>query len=449
MFKSSRLVLLAFAALMVFGLSFAACGGNDNGGGGGGTPSTSAWPTPMPGPGVGETIGVTDTSVKIGTLLPISNTTAALWGVPISKAMGAYFDYINDNGGIYGRKIEFDIGDNQYTGPVASEVVRKLVEQDGVFGIAGGLGTEPTLAVYKYLEEKGIPDMFLNASEKAFINPISYQRYIWLVPYETEGRILGKYIADTYPGKKVGIIAQNDGFGKEGEAGLKLGLQDGNDTAATITQYYDATVTDVTAQVQRLKADGAEVIGAYTQPAQAASAISAARTTLSWDVPFVITGVNAAEIMGALTGFDSIKDTVTVSFGPQSWMTDTYPGVQKFQDIMKKYAPDAQINSIALSGMGVAQAMVAVLIATGPDLTRTNFLKAAETICKWDNGAVISPKALSPTDHAWNESELFVKATGTGADFKWVPFGDPITKYESTPSCTPPTPPTDATKQPQ
>ncbi len=446
MFKPSRVVLLAIAAFMVFGLSFVACGGNEDEGGGGGG-GAGAWPTPVPGAGVGETIGVTDTSVKIGTLLPMSNTTATAWGVPLAAGMKAEFDYINDNGGIYGRKIDFVVGDSQYAGPAASEAGRKLVEQDGVFAIQGTVGIEAEMAVMTYLQEKGIPDMFLQAAESTVVNPISYQRYRWLVDYTTEGRILGKYIGENYNGKKLGILAQNDLFGKAGEEGLKLGLEDAGATMETTTQYYDATVTDVTAQVQRLKADGAEVIGAYTQPAQAASAITAARTTLSWDVPFFLTGVNAAEIMGALAGYDNIKDAITVSFGPQSWQTE-YPGVVQFQDRMKKYQPDAQINSVALSGYGVAEAMAEVLILTGPDLTRTNFLKAAETICKLDNGAVISPKSLSPTDHDWNESEVFVKATGTGADFKWVPFGDVIS-YESTKDCTPPTYPADADKQPR
>jgi len=448
MFKPSRLVLLAVAALMVFGLSFVACGGGEEETGGGGGGGAAAWPTPAPGAGVGETIGVTDTSVKIGTLLPMSNTPATAWGVPLSAGMRAEFDYVNDNGGIYGRKIDFIVGDSQYAGPAASESVRKLVEQDGVFAIQGTVGIEAELAVMTYLQEKGIPDMFLQAAESEVVNPISYQRYRWLVDYTKEGQILGKYIGETYPGKKVGIIAQNDNFGKAGEAGVKQGLQDAGSNAETTTQYYDATITDVTAQVQRLKADGAEVIAAYTQPSQAASAIRAARETLSWDAPFFMTGVNAAEIMGALSGYDNIKDSVTVSFGPQSWQTADYAGVQQFQDRMKKYQPDAQINSVAFSGYGVAEAMVEVLILTGPDLTRTNFLKAAETICKLDTGAVLTPKSLSPTDHDFNEAEVFVKATGTGADFKWVPFGDVI-DFESTKDCTPPTYPADADKQPR
>ncbi len=91
--------------------------------------------------------------------------------------------------------------------------------------------------------------------------------------------------------------------------------------------------------------------------------------------------------------------------------------------------------------------MTAILIQAGPDLTRTSFLKAAESICKWDNGSVWTSKSLSPTDHDWNEAEVFVKATGTGADFKWVPFGD-IIDLETTTSCTAPTQPADATAQP-
>jgi branched-chain amino acid transport system substrate-binding protein len=374
----------------------------------------------------------------------MSNTPATAWGVPLQAGMKAYFDYINDNGGIYGRKIDFVVGDSQYAGPSASESARRLVEQDGVFAIQGTVGIEAELAVMTYLQEKGIPDMFLQAAESDVVNPISYQRYRWLVDYTKEGQIIGKYIGENYSGKKVGIIAQNDNFGKAGEAGVKQGLQDAGSDSETTTQYYDATVTDVTSQVQRLKADGAEVIAAYTQPSQAASAIKAARTTLSWDVPFALTGVNAAEIMGALAGYDNIKDTVTVSFGPQSWQTEQYVGVQQFQDRMKKYQPDAQITALLFPATA-AEAMVG---GPNPDgtLTRTNFPKAAETTRELDT--VRHPRLISvSTDHDFNESEVFVKATGKDADFKWVLFGDVI-DFESTKECTPPTYPADD-KQPK
>ena len=446
MFKPSRLVLLVFAAFMVFGLSFVACGGNDDEGGGGGG---GGGKLPVcEGPGCGETVGVTDTSVKIGTLLPMSNTTATAWGVPLSQGMKAYFEYINDNGGIYGRKLELVVGDSQYTGPVASETAKKLTEQDKVFAFMGNLGTEAELAVYTYLEEHGVPDMFILTGDKTWVDPVVFSRSRFLVDYEVEGRILGKAIGEKYDGKKLGILAQNDTFGKDGEAGLKLGIEDAGATMETTTQYYDATQTDVTAQMQRLKADGAEVIGFYGMPAQASGGIAAARTTLSWDVPFYITGVNAAQIVGALAGWENIQGTISVSFGHQSNETEV-PGVQAYQDISAKYSPGTQTNSINLTGYSVAAAMVAVLIQTGPDLTRTNFLNAAESICKYEGQGTIAPISMSPTDHAWNEAEVFVEATGTTADtFSWKPFGEVITQYETTKDCKAPTAPADADKQP-
>ena len=445
MFKFKRLALVALAALTVVLVALAVgCGGTEektSSGGSGTLPVCDA-------PGCGETVGVTDTSVKIGTLLPMSNTTATAWGVPLSQGMKAYFDYINDNGGIYGRKLELVVGDSQYTGPVASETVKKLTEQDKVFGFMGNLGTEAEMAVYTYLAEHGVPDQFILTGDSTWTDPIVFSRSRFLVDYKVEGRILGQYIGKNFDGKKLGILAQNDQFGKDGEAGLKLGLEDVGAKMETTTQYYDATQTDVTAQMQRLKADGAEVIGFYGMPAQASGGIAAARTTLNWDVPFFITGVNAAQIVGALAGFKNADGAISVSFGRQSDETQ-FPGVQQYHDIMKKYAPDVQISSINFTGYSVAAAMVEVLIQTGKDLTRTNFLKAAESICKYEGQGTIAPISMSPTDHAWNEAEIFVKAEGETADtFKWAPFGDVITQYETTKDCKPATPPADADKQP-
>jgi branched-chain amino acid transport system substrate-binding protein len=446
--------LFVVVALVILGLSFAGCGRGGGGktatpsAGGSATPSggTGTFPTPIPGPGVGETIGVTDTSIKIGTLLPLSNTPATAWGIPLSQGYQAWFDYINDNGGSYGRKLELDLGDSQYVGPVASETVRTLVEQDGVFAMMGSLGIDVELAVMTYLQQKGVPDMLLQAAEQVLVNPISYQRYRWLPDYTQEGKVIGTYVGQNNAGKKVGILAQNDDFGKAGEAGVKQGLQAAKDNVQTTTQYYDPSETDMTSQVQRLKSDGAEVVVLYAQPAQAASAIKVGRDTLGWDVPFFLSGVDAAEIMGALAGYTEIEGTITVSFGPQDYQTE-FPPVALFQENMKKYISSPQINSVSWSGYHDAALMTAILIQTGPDLTRTNFLKAAESICKWDDGALWMPVTFTPTDHDANTSEKFAKATGTGSDFKFEVFGN-VVSFGTAPSCTPPTPPANATAQP-
>ncbi len=441
--------LFSLGVFAVVALSIAACGGGSNNNG---TPAPTGGNTAAPAvtkvaiPAGSETIGVTDTEIKIGTLLPLSNTTATAWGVPLSNGMKAYFDYINDNGGIYGRKLTLDIGDSQYVGPASSEAARKLVEQDGVFALIGGLGTDAQGAVYQYLQEHAVPDMWLLTGETYFTDPVASTRFSFLVDYLDEGRILGQYIGETYPGKKLGILAQNDDFGKEGEQGVKLGVEGANMTIAD-TQYYDPTQTDVTAQMQRLKADNVDVVAFYGMPAQAAGGINTARTTLNWQVPFVITGVDAAQIVGALAGYANIQGTVTVSFGRQSDQTDI-PGVAKYQEILTKYT-SAKPDSISLTGYSVAETTVAALIQAGPDLTRSNFLNAAESFCKFNSSVGIAPVSTSPTDHRLNQQEVFVKATGTTADtFSWKPFGDVIA-FDSTTNCTPPTPPADATKQPR
>ena len=446
MSKPKVCMLLSLAALLVVALAVIACGGTAS-------QKTGGEKTAIPaGPGVGETAGVTDTSIEIGTLLPMSNTTAAAWGVPLSKGMKAYYDYINDKGGIYGRKIDFIIGDTQYTGPVASETVRKLVEQDGVFAIQGGLGTEAHMAVYKYLEEKGIPDMYILTGNTIWTDPVSHSRFGFLVDYIDEGRILGQYIGKNYDGKKLGILAQNDDFGKEGEKGLKLGLEDAGAKMEMTTQYYDATQTDVTAQIQRLKADNVDVIGYYGMPAQAASGFKAARETLSWDVPIVITGVDAVEIVGRLAGYDNIEGAVSVVYGHQAFESD-WPGIKEFTEILAKYAPDAAMDNLTLTGMAMSEAVVTVLRQTGRDLTRSAFLDAAEAGCNVVSRSGLVPSSTSPTDHRPIEVETYVKATVDRTDpdnpkFTWEPFGDLIT-FESTKDCKTPTPPPDFDAQPQ
>jgi branched-chain amino acid transport system substrate-binding protein len=449
MFRPKALALFSLAALLVAAFAVAACGGTEEEAGGGGEGEKTAIPA---GPGVGETIGVTDTSVKIGTLLPMSNTTAAAWGVPLSKGMQAYYDYINDKGGIYGRKIDFVIGDSQYTGPVASETIRKMVEQDGIFLLQGSLGTEAHMAVYKYLEEKGIPDMYVLTGNTIWTEPLSHNRFAFLVDYIDEGRILGRYIGENFDGKKLGILAQNDDFGKEGEKGLKLGLEDVGAEMEITTQYYDATQTDVTAQIQRLKTDNVDVIGYYGMPAQAASGFKAARETLSWDVPIVITGVDAVEIVGRLAGYDNIEGAVSVVYGHQAFESD-WPGIKELTDILAKYAPGTPMDNLTLTGMALSESTVTVLRQTGRDLTRSSFLNAAESGCNVVARSAIAPSSTSPTDHRPIEVEQYVRATVDRTDpnnpvFTWQPFGD-LMVFESTKDCKEPTPPADYDKQPQ
>jgi len=386
-------------------------------------------------PGVIEEVpGVTDTEILLGSHLPLSGLAAA-WGVPLKAGMDAYFAYINDQGGVHGRTIKFIVYDSEYTGPTAAEVTRKLVEQDEVFAIMGALGTAAHSAVWKYLEEEGVPDMFILTGNTKWTEPVAKNRFAFLVDYITEGKMLGQYIAENFEGKKLGIIAQNDDFGKEGEEGLRLGVEGAD--MEIVVEYYEETQSDLTAQVQRLRNENVDVIAIYAMPTHVGSLFKAARETLSWDVPIVVTGVCAVEIVALLAGYDNIEGAVSVVFGHQAFETEE-PGIAKHHEIMGQYASGVEVSNLTLVGATIAEGMVNVLEENGPDLTRESFLDTAESICGWVCSTCMVPVNLSPTDHRPTEVEVYVRATVDRSTdpptFRWEPFGEPF-GFESTEEC--------------
>ena len=398
----------------------------------------------------GDTTGVTDTEIRVGTLMPISGNPAAAWGISLSKSMQAYFDYINDQGGIYGRKIKLFVGDNQYSGPVASEAIRKLVEQDQIFALIGSLGTEAHTAVYKYLEERGIPDLYILTGNSKWTVPVARNRFTALMDYTNEGRLFAKYVAENFDGKKLGILAQNDDYGKEGETGMKEGLKELDANVEVVVEYYDATQSDVTAQVQRLKSDGVNIVAFWGTPVVGANMMKTARETLSWDVPMMINSANALEIVATLAGFDNIEGTVSAVIGVQSYELDN-PAIADKKEILAKYAPDVVWDNTSLGGYVIAQGIVGYLKQTGPNPTRESFLKTVETLCEYMCDTCLVPASTSPADHRLVDAEVLAKATiDRSTDpptFKWVPFGDAI-DFEGTRDCTVPTPPPGAEKEP-
>ena len=386
-------------------------------------------------PGVIEGVpGVTDTQILLGSHLPLSGLAAA-WGVPLKAGMDAYFDYINDQGSVHGRQIKLIVYDSEYAGPTAAEVVRKLVEQDKVFAIMGGLGTAPHSAVWKYLEENGVPDMFILTGNTKWTEPVVKSRFGIMADYITEGRMLGEYIADNVAGKKLGIIAQNDDFGKEGERGLREGVEDAD--MEVVVEYYEPTEADLTAQVQRLRNENVDVIAAYAMPPQAGSLIRSARETLNWDVPIVLTGVDAVEAVALLGGLDNIEGVVSVAFAHQAFETDV-PGIAEHREILAEHAPDVEPNNLTIFGAAVAEAMVHILEENGPDLTRESFLDTAESICDWMCSVCMVPMRLSPADHRPFEVGVYIRATvdrtTNPPTFRWEPFGEPV-DFETIEEC--------------
>jgi len=432
-----RPILLLTAALALSVLFVASCGGGEQ--------EATDEPTTTP----GDTTGVTDTTIKVGTLMPITGAMAP-WGIPISKGMAAYFDWINEQGGIYGRKIQIEIADSGYSGPQATEAVRKLVEQDKVFLTYANLGTEVEAAVAQYLTEHNVPDLYVLTGSSQFIDPVVKNRFSAMVNYTTEGKIFATYIYENYDGKKLGILAQNDDYGKEGEAGTRQGLEDLGANMDITTEYYDAASTDVTSQVQRLKADNVDVIMFWGGVPQAANMMKTARETLSWDVPLIVNEACAAEITATLAGFDNIEGVVSTTVGIQAWQTDV-PAILTIKDEMASVAPDLPFDNYSLVGWNLSASLTGLLKQTGPDLTREAFVTASESVCNYLTELALIPSSSSPTDHSFTEAEIFVKATTDRTVdppvFHWAPFAD-VVGFESTKDCAIPTPPPSATEQP-
>ena len=323
-------------------------------------------------------------------------------------------------------------------------MVKRLVEQDKVFALVGGLGEATHNAVWKYLEEKGIPDMYVSTGLAKWTDPVVRTRFGGNPDYVTEGAVLGRYIAENYDGKTLGLLLQSDEMGQDGEKGLRKGIE-GSDVKVTSVQQYDVVQSDVTAQAQRLKNDGVEVIAVYAIPPQAASLVKAARELLNWDVPIIVSGINQSDIFVALAGPENAEGVVSCVFGHQAYETEL-AGIQMYEKIWAKTGTGGPLNNFAVYGISIAEATVWDLEMAGPDLTRDSFLDAAESMCNvyCSTCRGIAPWTTSPTDHRPNEAEQI----NIVKDGKWVTVGDPVS-YESTPNCTPATPPAGFEDQPK
>ncbi len=405
-----RVVFCGLAAfLLVAGLSTTACGGNEG----------------ASGSDNGAVPGVTDSEIVLGTHLPLSNSPAAAYGV-IADGMSAYFDYVNSQGGVYGRKIKLIIEDDHYSPPDAVEVVRNLVEQQHVFAIVGGLGDQTELAVMKYLEERGIPDLFVGGGLPSFTDPVVRTRFTMQTDYVTETEITGDYVKRTFAGQREGILYENDDAGLTGLAASQALLKN-SDIKIVSAQAYDYGQADVTAQMERLKVAKPDFVVLMANAGAAANAIKVSRELLDWNVPFITSAVSAVEATIALAGPGNMEGTISLTTGKMISETND-AGVRRHIELMKQFAPGVEPSGLTEYGMSVAELTVVALKNAGPNLTRDSLIDGTESIRDYCCLLCLGPVNLSPTDHRVAEGGWPEKVI----DGKWVRFDDPV-NYESTP----------------
>src|SRR6201987_2502996 len=216
--------------------------------------------------------GASDTEIKIGQTVPFSGPASAY--ATIGKAQAAYFNMVNEQGGVNGRKINLIQYDDAYSPPKAVEQVRKLVESDEVLLTFQIIGTPSNAAVQKYLNGKKVPQLFAATGASKFTDPKNFPWTIAFNPnYQAEGRIYGQYILKEHPNAKVGILYQNDDLGKDYLGGIKAGLGNKAATMIVAEAAYEVSDPTVDSQILKLKAAGADLFFSASTPKQAAQAI--------------------------------------------------------------------------------------------------------------------------------------------------------------------------------
>jgi branched-chain amino acid transport system substrate-binding protein len=323
--------------------------------------------------------GASDSEIKIGNTNPYSGPASA-YGT-IGKVIAAYFKMVNEQGGVNKRKVSFISYDDGYSPPKTVEMVRKLVEQDEVLFVFQTLGTPSNTAIHKYMNMKKVPQLHVATGATKWNDPKNFPWTMgWQPNYQTEGRVYAKHILDTKPNAKIGILYQNDDYGKDYVKGLKDGL--GAKAAKMIVKEVSYEVSDPTvdSQIIQLQASGADVFFNVTTPKFAAQAIRKAYD-IGWKPVQYLNNVSAS-VGSVLTpaGLDKSTGVITTAYikdpTDNTWANDD--GVKKWRAFMAKYYPDGDVKDVSnMYGYTVARTLEQVLKQAGDNLTRDNIMKQA------------------------------------------------------------------------
>ena len=322
-------------------------------------------------------IGVSDTEIKIGNVMPYSGPASAY--AAIGKTEAAYFKMINDQGGINGRKINFISYDDSFNPPKTVEQVRKLVESDEVYVLFNVVGTAGNSAIQKYVNLKKVPHIFISSGAARFDDPEQFPwSMAWWPGFRSEARIYAKYIQQHYPDKTIGILYQNDDSGRDYLAGFREAFGSEVSKKIAVELPYEVTSPTVDSQVVQIKAANVDIFVNLSTPKFAAQAIKKI-AELGWKpIQFIGNASASTATTMIAAGIDASRNIISAVYlkdpaDPQ-WKNDE--GIKDFRAFMSKYYPDGdQENGTTVFGYGAAKAFVQVLRQCGDDLTRDNMMK--------------------------------------------------------------------------
>jgi branched-chain amino acid transport system substrate-binding protein len=369
--------------------------------------------------------GASDTEIKIGNIMPYSGPASAY--AAIGKTEEAYFAKVNAEGGINGRKVKFISYDDGYSPPKTVEQARKLVESDGVLLIFGSLGTSTNGAIRKYMNEKKVPQLFVASGASKWNDPRQYPWTMgWQPSYASEARIYAKYIMKEKPDAKIGVLYQNDDFGKDYLKGLKDGLG-AKASMIVLEDSYDTSEPAIDEHVVKLKASGADVFISITTPKFAAQAIKKA-AEINWHPVHIISNVSAS-VGGVLepAGLEISQGILSASYtkdgSEPQWNADD--GMKKFYNFLAQYDPKAnKLDAGVVFGYAAAQTMVKVLQMCGDDLTRENVMRQAASLKDFEPDTLLPGIRINTAADNFAPIEQLQMMRFKGR--KWELFGDII-----------------------
>jgi branched-chain amino acid transport system substrate-binding protein len=378
------------------------------------------------------TPGVTAKQITIGGTFPLTGVASLYKTIPAAEK--AYFDYVNSKGGVNGRKINFLVRDDSYDSTKTVPLAQQLVEQDHVFAIFGSLGTVPTLSTWNYLNSHKVPQVGVATGDSYWgfcaFKSCDGGKKPWTIgfqpDYPGEGKLYGRYLAKNMPSAKVGVLFQNDSFGKNYYAGFRAGLgsKKGNIVSA---QSYDPSQTTPSQQVIALKAAGAQVLVIFALPTQTIGSLVTA-TKIGWKPDATIIGnidanpvflkiaaANGADVNGIITtGYTNLAANVNANTA----------GGKLAKSIIAKYAPELDLNDAnVVYGLGAAWMFTYALQHAGKNPSRAGLMKSLRHMNVADPFLYPGMKLqTSAKDNFPQEQLIFLKWNG-GATGQFQPFG--------------------------
>jgi ABC-type branched-subunit amino acid transport system substrate-binding protein len=326
--------------------------------------------------------GVTSDTIVLGATVPLSGDEVAY--AAVARGANAYFEYVNDHGGVRGRTIHYLYVDDAYDPAETVRKTRELVEEQKVFAIFNSVGTEHALAVRPYLNQLGVPQLFIGSGLSALA--LERRQYKWsmgfLPRFAGEGALYGRYIRRTRPKSRIAVLHEDSEYGEDMFTGLRAGLGTLS-SRITAVQTYQLSDTDLNAQIARLRASHADTIMIFALPTQTIQAFLAIHK-LGWRPRIFVNSVSidpfVMDVVQRNTGKKLVEGTVSSQFlkDPTDPALAKDPGVKLYKQVLRRYLPDAKVREVAnLYGMAAAFTMVDALRHAGAQPTRASLLHAA------------------------------------------------------------------------